>query len=181
MKLNYSDSDYITLITEKNASAFVSLYDQYAAILYGILLKMTEDKTQAEELLIQAFVNIRKNILNYDLKKKQLIGYMLSEARTLALNAISSGQSKTDYKNLLTNSVLKEVSAASDIPLQFDQSELKEVNTKLKQEHFQLISLAYFKGCSRKEMASILDIPEDDVNKRLKIAIQQLHDLIKGK
>jgi len=56
----------IALIREGKREGFDLLYANYAAALYGMICKITEDKSTAENLLETVFVTICKHIEQYN-------------------------------------------------------------------------------------------------------------------
>ena len=59
------DAALIPLFAQNNPSVWEHVYDNYAPLMYGTILKLTEDEEIAGELLEQAFLDLkRKNILS---------------------------------------------------------------------------------------------------------------------
>lgn len=53
------------MIAENNLEAWEYLYDKYAAAMYGIICKLTDDRTLSEEIFIGAFLQLKeKQILS---------------------------------------------------------------------------------------------------------------------
>ena len=65
---NISDTEILALIAENDIEGWQLLYDKYAPIIYGIICSITDNKTIAEEIFVQAFLKIKRNniVLNTD-------------------------------------------------------------------------------------------------------------------
>lgn len=58
------DAQLMPMFAQNDPSVWEHIYDNYAPLMYGIILKLTKDETVAGELLEQAFLDLkRKNIL----------------------------------------------------------------------------------------------------------------------
>jgi|GEM_PF-5031782 len=62
----HQDCDILTLLDKKQMNGWEMLYDKYAAVLYGIILRNTSDVKLAEKMLIQLFVQLKNTKLDTD-------------------------------------------------------------------------------------------------------------------
>ena len=59
-----SDVEIISMLRQGNRSAWEHLYNKYAAVMYGAILRFTDDQDLAEEILVESFVQLKtKSIL----------------------------------------------------------------------------------------------------------------------
>lgn len=59
------DAELMPMFAKNDPSVWEHVYDNYAPLMYGTILKLTEDEVIAAELLEQAFLDLkRKNILS---------------------------------------------------------------------------------------------------------------------
>ena len=56
-----ADNKLKNLLKMNNSSAWNTLYDTYAALMYGNILNITKNKNLAEEIFITAFVRLKKD------------------------------------------------------------------------------------------------------------------------
>ena len=57
-KVQYSEAQLITFLTEKNENAFNILYNNYSPTLYGIVLRIVNSEEAAQDVLQDSFVKI---------------------------------------------------------------------------------------------------------------------------
>lgn len=81
-----SNPDLFLLLKSKDEKAFSSVYDLYAASLYGILLKNVGDESLAAEMLTRTFINIWKECPDVDCAKQKLFTWVISLTYKTALN-----------------------------------------------------------------------------------------------
>ena len=56
-----ADDKLKNLLKSNNGSAWNTLYDKYAAVMYGNILNITKNKALAEEIFIVAFIRLKKD------------------------------------------------------------------------------------------------------------------------
>ena len=60
-----SDQTILSMIEENNLEAWELLYDKYAPAMYGIICGLVADRTIADDIFKEAFIQLKeKNILN---------------------------------------------------------------------------------------------------------------------
>lgn len=56
-----SDADILMLIEQDNNKGWEYLYDKYAAMMYGAILRVTDNTVLADKILVRSFLNCKKN------------------------------------------------------------------------------------------------------------------------
>lgn len=81
------EADWLLLLHSGNAQAFALLYDQYASLVMGLVLKMCgNDKEEANRIFISAMVELRNYFRNHDAKPgESLPGLVIRIVRNHAL------------------------------------------------------------------------------------------------
>lgn len=171
----------VTLVRDRNTDAFSSLYDNYSAALYGVILKIVSVEEQAQDILQDAFVKIWKNFSSYDSAKGKLFTWMLNIARNTAIDAMRSKQGKMEGKIQSIDNSVYEVNTQTKVVTGVDHIGLKDVIKKLRSEYVVLIDMVYFKGYTQEEISQELNIPLGTVKTRIRTALNQLREVLKVK
>ena len=175
-KTTYSEQELVTLLHQQNEKAFVYLYDNYSAALFGIINTIVIDKETANDVLQNVFVNIWRKIDSYDATKGRLFTWMLNIARNAAIDEVRSKRYKDSQKNQPFPEDV-DIKGAFTAPNITDAG-LKKILTKLKGEQQVLLDLSYFKGYTHEEIAIALNIPLGTVKTRIRSALIQLRTMI---
>ncbi len=184
--VQFSESELITLLKDKDEKAFNYLYDNYSGALYGLILKIVLESNYAEEVIQDVFMKIWKNIDQYDTSKGRLYTWMINISRNTAIDYVKS----KGYQNQLKNqSITNFVNREETISLSDRLSNVSENNTDLigmnsvinglKPEWKELIDLAYYQGYTQIEIAEKLAIPIGTVKTRTRSAMLELKELLK--
>ncbi|HDP75194.1 MAG TPA: sigma-70 family RNA polymerase sigma factor [Bacteroidales bacterium] len=169
--------------------AYAELMDRYRDAIYYMLLKMVNNKSDAEDLTLEAFGKAFKNIHQYTPKYafstwlfKIASNNCIDFIRKRKANLISIDQGAEDAEG-------NSMSPSSAIPastLDPEENLIKEQNIKLVQEvvsnlkprYRKLIELRYFKEYSYEEIAEELDLPLGTVKAQLFRARELLSNIL---
>ncbi len=108
VKKAIAEAELVALITNKDVDALGVLYDQYAAPLYGTILKLVKDEKIACEVLEKTFLEVWSKFPNENGLKISLFAWMNNVGRDVALAKLDerilrtqSGESVSYYKTVL--------------------------------------------------------------------------------
>ena len=173
----YQESELVTLLKQRNDSAFNYLYDHYSGSLYSVIVGIVPDRELANDILQEVFVKIWRQIESYDTVKGRLFTWMLNVARNASIDAVRSKNYQQSQQNReLTENVYSE---AGSVQMNTDRIGLRKIVHKLKDEYKVLIELSYFEGYTQDEISKMLNIPLGTVKTRLRTALIQLKQVIK--
>jgi hypothetical protein len=93
-----SDTEILLQIRAKKTIGWNNLYNKYAAMMYGFILQITNEKAIAEEILFQSFVALKLDIDSLKMSKSLCIG-LLVHTHANALNVLKKNtlHSKNSY------------------------------------------------------------------------------------
>ena len=85
VKNSISESDLVRLISNGDVPALGLLYDRYAPLLFGSILKMVKDEKLASEVLEKTFLEVWRKCQSGDCLKISLFAWMNNLSRDLVL------------------------------------------------------------------------------------------------
>jgi len=174
----YSEEELVYLLRQRDQQAFSYLYDNYAPALNGVIYRMVEDKTLAEDLLQEVFVKIWNNFSSYDNTKGRLFTWMLNLTKNLTIDTLRSKGYKKQAKISTDENSVSNLSDSSNGIEKFDTIGLRKMLGTLKPEQRQLIDMAYFNGFTQDEIAKQTGIPLGTVKTRMRSAIIELRKIL---
>ena len=134
----------IKLMQARNVRAVELVYDQYSTVLYGVIKRIVNDATRAEEILFKTFNYIWNHYSNYDSAHQSICMWMIRIARQFSFESLSSRE-RRDLECRLLNSL--------------KQSDVKEEMIVLELAFFQglpVIKIAEGIGCTESEIRTLL-------------------------
>ena len=168
-------------------AAFAALYQATSAHLFGVILRINRDRSQAEELLQDIYVNIWRAAGGFDAARAQPMTWLVSIARNRAIDSLR--RAKTDVKTVSRSAPGAEGEEDMDLlaalpseaagPLQLLEQaaaarELTRCVRQLSAEQQQCVALAYYQGLSHAEVAEHLTHPLGTVKSWVRRALSAL-------
>ncbi len=165
-------------------TAYVSLYEQYASMIYRLTFSLLQNKEDAEEVLQDSFEYAFRKLSSYDANKSAFKTWLyriaISRCRnkrrrkwlpTFSLSQIIN-QEITDTKTLTPD----ETAVLNDRQKIIWQA-LSQLSPKLQETAV----LRYYEGFSYVEIGAILDIPAKTAESRMRLAHKALRKLLDKK
>jgi RNA polymerase sigma-70 factor (ECF subfamily) len=176
-------------LTDKDQQAYAELMDRYRESIYFMLLKMVNNKDDAEDLTIEAFGKAFKRLAQYTpqfafstwlFKIASNNGIDFIRKKRIRALSLDSGFRNEDGDTM-------EIAVTDDQPDPIEALErqerlkiMRDVVTRLKPRYRQLIELRYFEEYSYEEIAEELDLPLGTVKAQLFRARDFLYQILKN-
>lgn len=170
----YSEEELVLLLKQQSRDAFTYLYNNYSAVLYGVVRKVVYDEQTAQDVLQEVFVKIWNNIDRFDAAKGRIYTWMLNIARNAAIDKLRSKGEIMKGKIQTGEDVVYNVQEQLNTEQQTDTIGLRKLVAELKPEYQAIVNLAYFKGFTLDEISKTLEIPLGTVKTRMRAAMQLL-------
>jgi len=151
-----------------------ALYDMYSASLFGVIVRIVNDESLAEDILQDAFVKIWNSFSSYSTEKGRLFTWMVNIARNLAIDKIRSKDFKNQTKNQELENNVTFIDEQKNTVYKPELLGVKDLVEQLKPEQKSILELVYFKGYTHVEAADELGVPLGTIKTRLRTAIAQL-------
>jgi len=185
-KLDYK---LVQLAVNGDERAYAELMERYKDAIYYMLLKMINNKSDAEDLTIEAFGKAFKNLEQYTPNYafstwlfKIATNNCIDFIRKKKANTISLDQSHDDQENSFTAPLQADgLDPEEDMIKHQRKTLMREVVGKLKPRYRTLVELRYFKEYSYEEIANELDLPIGTVKAQLFRARELLFNILKHK
>lgn len=142
-------------------AAFSSIYDQYAPILLGVIDAIVQDEAESVGLLETTFIQIRSQFGDFRPDRQPLFVWLLSIARSVALEAKQSpGKRGSSVRQLTVVGNLLEATPIARITRPF--SVLNE-----------LLDAVLLRNCTPEEAVSSIGLPVATARQQLRLALRQ--------
>jgi RNA polymerase sigma factor (sigma-70 family) len=176
-------------ITTGDQKAYAELMDNYRDSLYYMLLKMTNNQVDADDLTIEAFGKAFQKLGQYSteyafstwlfkIAANNCIDFMRKNRRISYANEHPNEDSGVD--NYPSNIPSMTLSPEEKVIEKQKISLMREVVGKLKPHYRMMVELRYFKELSYEEIAMKLDLPLGTVKAQLFRARELLYEILKN-
>lgn len=168
--------------------AFASLYKTSSAHLFGVILRINPDRSQAEDLLQDIYISIWRAAQGFDPARAQPMTWLTSIARNRAIDSLRRRRTEVSTVSAqgpddTDSDLLAAVPSDNKGPLELLQqaAQVREVGHcigELSAEQQQCVALAYYQGLSHAEVAKQMARPLGSVKSWVRRALAALKDCL---
>ena len=174
-----ADIALIERIVAREADAVGELYDRHNRLLFGLILRILRDRSEAEEVLQEVFVLVWTRAETYNVALGSPAAWLVRIARNRAIDRLRA--------NAVRLRAVESAPAAANVDspeAQAAASEQQRVVARalesLPADQRTLIEEAYFLGMTQSELADKFKLPLGTVKTRIRAGMQALRQQLSG-
>ncbi len=172
----------LTSIANGDTIAFETFYDRHSSTIYGLLLKITSDVSDASDLLQETFLQAWQNASRYDSARGSELGWLITIARSRAIDRLRARQTRSTREDesarevFLDGTPVDHTNVEGDVVQKEMREMVREAMKDLPPEQRRVLELAYFEGKSQSEIAAELSQPLGSVKTRVQLGMKKLRN-----
>ena len=181
------DADLVGQVARGDERALGLLYDRFGPVLYAVAFRVTGEKADAEEVVMEAFAQAWREASRFDAMRGSAAAWLTMMARSRALDLVRSRARRT---RITDSAAQNDVSASPAMSQGFrppgSALEADERRTAvatalqgLSAPQRQALELAYFEGLSQSEIAEQLREPLGTIKTRMRLGMQKLREALR--
>jgi RNA polymerase sigma-70 factor (ECF subfamily) len=158
--------------------ALAELYDRYGSAVYHLALRITHDPSSAEEIRLDAFLQVWRQASRYDEQQGSLAGWLFTIARSRAIDRIRAGGAakRTQSEQLIPEAQGEQPDEMADLAQR--QRFVRDAMARLSPAQRIALELAYYEGLSHSQIAARLGEPLGTVKTRIRQAMLTLRQVL---
>jgi RNA polymerase sigma factor (sigma-70 family) len=155
--------------------AFAQLYDGYAATVYGLALRVTRDRSAAEDITQEVFLRVWERPDSYDPARGELRPWLATVARRRSVDWLRRSTTYRRHTTALAREPVEHVEHVEDAVVRGEVAAVvRDAVERLPETNRSAILLAYYRGLTYRGVAEALGIPEGTAKSRLRAGLQRL-------
>jgi RNA polymerase sigma-70 factor, ECF subfamily len=172
----------IQRIAQGDTSALGQFYDTTHRQVYGLILRILNEASIAEEVLLDVYTQVWRQADDYDQKRGTPITWLMIIARCRAIDRRRAGRREQEHCAPLELGI-NEPAAGNNPEEETLASErqrfVRAALAELSPEQREVIELAYYSGLSHNEISERLTQPLGTVKTRIRMGMIKLRELLK--
>jgi len=173
------DAALIERLLQRDVRAFEELYDRHSRIVYGLVLRILQQASTAEEVVQDIFLQLWRNARHYDGARGPFLPWLLTLARNRALDQLrlkSERQRRREEQSEQLPATGSRPDFEGNLDDQRRAARVRELMSALKPQQRRAIELAYFEGLSHSEIAARLGEPLGTVKSWIRNGLLKLKE-----
>jgi RNA polymerase sigma-70 factor, ECF subfamily len=178
-----SDAALVRRLLRKDVRAFEQLYDRHCRIVYGLVLRILQQASTAEEVVQDVFLQLWRNASQYQEGRGPFVPWLLTLARNRALDTLRLKSERQRRREDQTEQ-LPSIAQMPEYEKALDERRRAEVVRtligSLSAPQKKAIEMAYFEGLSHTEIAAALHEPLGTVKSWIRNGLLRLKEGLQG-
>jgi RNA polymerase sigma-70 factor, ECF subfamily len=165
-------------VARGDVAAFDELYVRCAPAVYGTVLAVLRDPSQAEEVTQEVAVEVWRSASRYDAERGSARSWLLTMARRRAIDRVRAAQAAADrdVRVGLASASPEFDSVVETVWQRLEQEQVRRCLDGLTALQREAIELAYYGGRSYREVSDALSLPLGTIKTRLRDGLIRLRD-----
>ncbi len=170
-----SDTALVVAVGRWHEDALAELFRRHAGAVFGLARRVLGDAVRAEEVVQEVFVRLWNQPERFDPERGSLRSFLLAQSHGRAVDVLRSDSARKEREE---SDARRAAEAGYDVErevwdLAVAETVRKAVHT-LPEDERRAIELAYFGGCTYREVAVALGAPEGTVKSRIRSGLKRL-------
>lgn len=159
--------------------AFQELYERHADRVFGFLLKLTGNRTAAEDAVQETFLRVYKSLDRFD-ASRDLMAWLLQIARYVAIDAFRVEQKvkRLEERSARDRSEASAPSVANAAEKNERQQLVNDVMDELSLDDRSLLLLRHFQGMTFREIGDVIDCSARTAQNRVEAAARRFQQAL---
>ncbi len=177
---NNSDIDLLSRISNKDEAALALLYDRYRTVLFGLLIRILNNRSEAEDILQEVFVQVWQQAQNFDKERGKAFTWLGTITRSKAIDRLRYLKTRTRAIELMCENepLFTDSKIEQNLILRKCQKQVRSALNQLPENQRSLLLMAYFDGHSQTEIAKSTNIPLGTVKTRMRTGMTKLREAL---
>ena len=176
------DEKLVQRLRAGDEAAFEQLYDRHSARAYGLALRITNDRSLAQDVVQEAFLNLWRSASSFDANRATVRTWLLSITHHRAVDIVRRRRPTVAIEFLAAaptvEPALREPDIWPTVALHLDARSVRSALQSIAAPQRVVLELAYFGGLTQTEIASRIGIPLGTVKSRARLGLARLGALL---
>lgn len=159
-------------------AALSTLYERYAGLVFGVVLRVVKDRATAEELVQETFLEAWRRATRYEPARAAPAAWLVTIAKSRAIDRARSRGSQERLAAIAEDEAPVE-SPEALVDLSRQRAVIASAVERLPAEQRRLLDLAWNEGLSQSEIARTCNLPLGTVKTRTRAAMLELRQVVR--
>ncbi len=159
-------------------TALGELYDGYGSFVYGLALRVIADRSAAEDVTQDVFVQLWQQPERFDPTRGTLRAFLGTMTHRRSVDHIRREEARRRREDKVAAEPAPIASVDDSILRTATCAAVRDAVALLPDAQREALELAYFEGNTYRQVAELLDIPEGTAKSRLRLALARIAEVL---
>ncbi len=175
--MDTGDGLLVARLAAGDDEAIAEVFDRYAPFLYGLARRVTGDRNSAEDVVQEVITTLWAHPDRFDPTRGTLRTFLGVQAHRRAVDVVRSDVRRNAREDRLQAEDPAAGAIHPDVVESMGLVDLvRDAIGRLPAAQRRAVELAYYGGCTQRELAGVLGIPEGTAKSRLRLAHAKLSE-----
>ena len=177
-----TDASLVARIAVGDERALQMIYERYSPLVYGLSRRVTASTAHAEEITQEVFVFLWQNPDRFDAERGSLRAFLGAVAHRRSVDEVRRNTRRTAREDRVGSDASNPdvIEISDDVERSQTAERVRAAVSSLPEQQREAVLLAYFGGCTFRQVAEQLGIPEGTAKSRLRLGLSKLAVLLEG-
>jgi RNA polymerase sigma-70 factor (ECF subfamily) len=169
-----AESALANRLSTRDPAALEEIYDRFASITFGFLVKTLRDRGLAEDVQQQVYLEIWQRAASFDPDRGTLLAWVMTITRSRAIDQLR----RRGAQPVGGEVEAAPAAAVDDVEQLVERYRIAELLARLHPEEAQVLRLRFYEDLTQAEIAKQTGIPLGTVKMRMVSALHRLREMM---
>ena len=165
-------------VARGDEDAFGMVYGRVCGHVFGVARSVLRDPAQAEEVAQEVLLEVWRDASRFDAGRGTAMTWVTTLAHRRAVDRVRSEQAAANREQRAARAEVAYDVVAETVAARLDAERVRHCLGALTDLQQESITLAYYRGCTYREVAGLLKVPVGTVKTRMRDGLIRLRDCL---
>jgi RNA polymerase sigma-70 factor (ECF subfamily) len=168
----------ISLVARGDAAAFDAVFEQLGPSVFGVVKRVIRDPAQSEEVTQEVLLEVWRTAAKFDAGRGSATAWVMTLAHRRAVDRVRSVQKQSERERRIAAADIPYDEVIEAVESSFERERVRRCLNSLTEVQRESVTLAYYRGYTYGQVASLLGVPTGTVKTRMRDALIRLRDCL---
>jgi RNA polymerase sigma-70 factor (ECF subfamily) len=166
------------LVARGDSAAFDAVFEQIGPSVFGVVKRVIRDPAQSEEVTQEVMLEVWRTAAKFDAGRGSATAWVMTLAHRRAVDRVRSVQAESERERRIASAEIPFDEVLEAVESSLERERVRRCLNSLTEVQRESVTLAYYRGYTYGQVASLLGVPTGTVKTRMRDALIRLRDCL---